>query len=205
MLLLCSACYLLPQWGTLLDPFSSDIQDIPSISLWYFCHWLWYLSLVSRPGKYRACRPVKCTPTVYAEYLSGLIWWFNWAHAHIPGTHEPLGHWNNNANTQILEEFPAGVPLEGTGMDTGPRVPVLSIIREEVRRERGTARLLTIPSLHHWLWDEGERDTGPSERHDQHTEHHTPHWESEPRGTEMTDLAHRLDSYYCWHLYTTES
>ena len=129
----------------------------------------------------------------------------SWAHAHIPGTYEHLGHWNSNANTQILEEFPAGVPLEGTGMDTGHRVPGLSIIREEVRRERGTARLLTIPSLHHWLWDEGERDTGPSERHDQHTEHHTPHWESEPRGTEMTDLAHRLDSYYCWHLYTTES
>ena len=42
---------------------------------------------------------------------------------------------NNNVNIQILEEFPAGIPLEGTGMNTGPRVPVLNIIREEVRRE----------------------------------------------------------------------
>ena len=58
----------------------------------------------------------------------------SWAHAHIAGTHEPLGHWNSDANTQILEEFPAGVPLEGTDMDTEPRVPVLSIIREAVRR-----------------------------------------------------------------------
>ena len=58
------------------------------------------------------------------------IWqaWFDdsflgisWAHAHIPGIHEPLGHWNSNVNTQILEEFPAGIPLEGTGMGTGPR------------------------------------------------------------------------------------
>ena len=31
-------------------------------------------------------------------------------------------------------------------MDTEPRVPVLSIVREEVRRERGTPRLLTSPS-----------------------------------------------------------
>ncbi|XP_010830428.1 PREDICTED: uncharacterized protein LOC104982699 [Bison bison bison] len=37
-----------------------------------------------------------------------------------------------NVNTQILEEFPAGVPLEGTGMDTGRSVPVLNIIREEI-------------------------------------------------------------------------
>ena len=51
-------------------------------------------------------------------------------------------------NTQILEEFPAGAPLEGTGMDTGPRAPVLNIIREEVR-ERGTLCFLTNPSLHH--------------------------------------------------------
>ena len=29
----------------------------------------------------------------------------------------------------------AGAPFEGTGMDTRPRVPVLNIIREEVRRE----------------------------------------------------------------------
>ena len=56
---------------------------------------------------------------------------------------------NNNVNIQILEEFPAGIPLEGTGMNTGPRVPVLNIIRQEVRRERGTLRLLTSPSLHH--------------------------------------------------------
>ena len=56
---------------------------------------------------------------------------------------------NNNVNTQILEEFPAGIPLEGTGMDTGPRAPVLNIIREEVRRKGETLCLLTSPSLHH--------------------------------------------------------
>ena len=206
MLLLSSACYLLPQWVTLLDPFSSDIQDIQSISLWYFCHWLRYLSLVSRPGKYRACRPVKCSPTLYAEYLYGLIWWFNWAHAHIPGTHEPLGHWNSNVNTQILEEFPAGVPIEWTGMDTGPRVPVLSNIREEVRRERGTPRFLTSPSFHHWLRSGREGHRTFRETRPAHWTPHTPlrEW-NKARGTEMTDLAHRLESYYCWHLYTTKS
>ena len=43
----------------------------------------------------------------------------------------------------------AGTPFEATGMDTGPRVPVLNIIREEVRREGETLCLLTSPSLHH--------------------------------------------------------
>ena len=55
----------------------------------------------------------------------------------------------SNFNTQILEKFPADVPLEGTGMDTGPRVPVLNIIREEERREGETLNLFMKPSLHH--------------------------------------------------------
>ena len=52
------------------------MQDIPSIFLWHFCHWLRHLSLASSPGKYRACKPVECSLTASAEYLSGLIWWF---------------------------------------------------------------------------------------------------------------------------------
>ena len=48
-----------------------------------------------------------------------------------------------------MEKFPADVPLEGTGMDTGPRVPVLNIIREEERREGETLNLFMKPSLHH--------------------------------------------------------
>ena len=189
MLLLCSACYLLPQWVTLLDPFTSDIQDIPSISLWYVCHWLWYGSLVSRPGKYRACRPVKCSPTVSAEYLSGLIWWFIYRYFLGSCTHSryswAFGTLKQQCQHPDLRGIPSRFSTWGAGMDTGPRVPVLSIIREEVRRERGTPHLLTSPSIHHWPWDQGGRDTGPAERHDQHTEHHTPHWESETRHVEL--------------------
>ena len=53
-----------------------------------------------------------------------------------------------------MEKFPADVPLEGTGMDTGPRVPVLNIIREEERREGETQGLQrdttsTLNTTHH--------------------------------------------------------
>ena len=34
-------------------------------------------------------------------------------------------------------------------MDRGPRVPVLNITREEVRKEEETLHLLTSPSLQH--------------------------------------------------------
>ena len=158
-------------------------------NLWYLCQ-LWDLSLVSsldKPGLAGLLIvPQQCLQSIWLAWFDDSFGGISWAHAHNPGTHEPLGHWNSNVNTQILEEFPAGVPLEGTGMDTGPRAPVLTIIRQEERREGETLCLLTSPSLHHWLWDQGRRDTGPSETHDQHTEHYTAHWGRDSRDEKLT-------------------
>ena len=54
------------------------LQTWKSSHLLNLCYlWqLWDLSLVSSLGKHRTCRPVNCTPTVSAEHLTGLIWWF---------------------------------------------------------------------------------------------------------------------------------
>ena len=173
------------------------------LNLWYLCQ-LWDLSLVSsldKPGLAGLLIvPQQCLQSIWLAWFDDSFGGISWAHAHNPGTHEPLGHWNSNVNTQILEEFPAGVTLEGTGMDTGPRVPVLNIIREEERREGETLNLFMKPSLHHWLWDQRGRDTGPSERHDQHTEYYTPHWESETRHTELRRHIMLID----WRLGTLD-
>ena len=144
--------------------------------------------------------PQQFLQSIWQDWFDDSFVGISWAHAHIPGIHERFGHWNSNVNTQILEEFQAGVPLQRTGMDTGPRVPVLNIIREEVRREGETLYLLMSPSLHHWLWDQGGRDTGPSDRHDQLTEHYTPHWEGGTRHKELTWHSMLID----WRLSTVD-
>ena len=211
MLLLCSACYLLPQRVTLLDAFTSDIQDIPSISLWYVCHWLWYGSLVSRPGKYRACRPVKCSPKLYAEYLSGLIWWFIYRYFLGSCTHSRYSWAFGTLKQQCQHPDLRGIPsrcsswgdryghkAQGTCAEHHQRRG------EELERDTVSPHKPIPPPLTLRSGREGHRafrETWPA-----HWTPHTPlrEW-NKARGTKMTDLAHRLESYYCWHLYTTKS
>ena len=211
MLLLCSACYLLPQRVTLLDAFTSDIQDIPSISLWYFCHWLRYLSLVSRPGKYRACRPVKCSPTLYAEYLSGLIGWFIYRYFLGSCTHSRYSWAFGTLKQQCQHPDLRGIPSRYSflGDRYGHRAQGACAEHHQRRGEAGERDTTSPhkpipPPLTLRSGREGHRafrETRPT-----HWTPHTPlrEW-NKARGTEMTDLAHRLESYYCWYLHTTKS
>ena len=87
------------------------------LKLWYLCK-LWDLSLASNLGSTGLAGlwsvAQQLLQGIWLAWFGDLFMCFSWAHAHIPGTREPLGHWNN-VNTQILEEFPAGVPHEETG------------------------------------------------------------------------------------------
>ena len=67
--LLSSACY--PQWVSLQDPFTSDMEIIQLLKLWFLCQ-PWDLSLVSSPGPavlWFVARHLQ-------ECLAGLIRWF---------------------------------------------------------------------------------------------------------------------------------
>ena len=70
-----SACPLLSAVGVSPGLFYFICKTSHLLNPWYLCQ-LWDLSVASNQGKYRACRPVKCSSTASAEYLAGLIWWF---------------------------------------------------------------------------------------------------------------------------------
>lgn len=203
--LLSSACPLLSTVGVSKDPLLRTWKSPRVLNLWYLCQ-LWDLSLVSSLDKPRTCRPLNCTPTVSAEHLTGLLWWIIcrhfWAHAHMPGTHEPLGHWNSNVNTQILEEFPAwGVPLEiGIGHRAQRRLcwPSSDKRRGEGGRDTVSPCGPSPPPL--TLRSGKEGGTQGLQRHDQHTEHYTAHW-GVTQGTEKLTWHSML---IAWRLSTID-
>ena len=110
---------------SLQDHFASDVKDLPSIKP------LMSLSLTLgsffspeaeqaqglqawevQPNSF--CRVV-CWPDLMIH-----LWVFPRLMHTCQALMRPWGHWNSNVNTQILEEFLTGVPLEGRGNEHGP-------------------------------------------------------------------------------------
>ena len=186
--LLSSACPLLSTVGVSAGLFYFICKTSHLLNLWYLCQ-LWDLSLASNQGKYRACRPVKCSSIASAEYLAGLIWWFICMYFLGSCTH-PRHSWAfGTLKQQCQHPDLRGIPSRCSiwGDRYGQKAQGACAEHHQRRgKEGGTLCLLTSPSLQHWLWwDQGGRDIGPSERHDQHTEHYTQHWESEIRHEEL--------------------
>ena len=157
-------------------------------NLWYLCQ-LWDLSLVSSLDKPRTCRPLNCTPTVSAEYLTGLIWWFVWRHFLGSCTHPRYSWALGTLKQQCQHPDLRGIPSRcyTWGNRYGHRAQGACAEHHQRRaEERGRDTASPHEPISPTLTQiQGGRDTGPSERHDQHTEHYTAHWESESRNKDL--------------------
>ena len=158
------------------------MEDVPSINPLISANsGIFFWSQVQE--KYSARRPAKCSPTASAEDLAELIWWYVcryflglWIQPTYSGASGTL---KQQCQYLDLRGFPSRCSTWGDRCGHRAQGNCAEHHQRRVEeRGRDTASpLQPIPPP--LTLRSGRRDTGLSERNNQHTEHYTPHWENE--------------------------